>query len=251
MSNGNNDGVWNDFWSRWESTEALPEYSRLFLKIVSRELKNSSNLLLEAGCGSGLVTVELAKQGLSCVGLDISFEAVSLAKQLAVRNHLKTNSVIFAQGDLFRMPFHSGFDVVWNAGTIEHILPDDQHVQAVNSMAKVARPGGMVIVVVPFYRSIYQLGKALGYRNGKWRFGQECSFATLKHVYERAGITLHREYCCGFMHQFDYLMYLPTPLGEILVRLVYWTKRLLGKRVMDTLNEVPGCWLVSVGIVEK
>ena len=91
-------------------------------------------LVLDAGCGGGLVARELAAAGAEVVGVDRSLGSLGVARR-AVGGHFRP-----AQGRLERLPFADGsFDAVVAADVLEH-LPDLP--AAVKELARVLAPGG-------------------------------------------------------------------------------------------------------------
>ncbi|HET7516276.1 MAG TPA: bifunctional 2-polyprenyl-6-hydroxyphenol methylase/3-demethylubiquinol 3-O-methyltransferase UbiG [Actinomycetes bacterium] len=93
-------------------------------------------LVLDAGCGGGLVARELAAAGAEVVGVDRSLGSLGVARRAANGS----GSFNPAQGRLERLPFADGsFDTVVAADVLEH-LPDLP--AAVNELARVLAPGG-------------------------------------------------------------------------------------------------------------
>jgi 2-polyprenyl-6-hydroxyphenyl methylase/3-demethylubiquinone-9 3-methyltransferase len=86
-------------------------------------------LVLDAGCGGGLVARELAAAGATVVGLDRSLGTMGAFRP--------------TQGRLERLPFADGaFDVVVAADVLEHV-PDLP--AAVAELARVLAPGGRLV----------------------------------------------------------------------------------------------------------
>jgi 2-polyprenyl-6-hydroxyphenyl methylase/3-demethylubiquinone-9 3-methyltransferase len=101
-------------------------------------------LVLDAGCGGGLVARELAAAGAEVVGVDRSLGSLGVARRaVGRRDPQKPRSVGSfrpAQGRLERLPFADGrFDAVVAADVLEH-LPDLP--AAVAELARVLAPGG-------------------------------------------------------------------------------------------------------------
>jgi 2-polyprenyl-6-hydroxyphenyl methylase / 3-demethylubiquinone-9 3-methyltransferase len=105
-------------------------------------------LVLDAGCGGGLVARELAVAGANVVGIDRSLGSLGVARRATNRRGpgkpegvpRSVGSFRPAQGRLERLPFASGsFDAVVAADVLEH-LPDLP--AAVAELARVLAPGG-------------------------------------------------------------------------------------------------------------
>jgi 2-polyprenyl-6-hydroxyphenyl methylase/3-demethylubiquinone-9 3-methyltransferase len=91
-------------------------------------------LVLDAGCGGGLVSKGLAEAGVRVVGVDRLPGCLEVARR-AVPAGLRT-----AVGELERLPFaDASFDAVVAADVLEHV-PDLP--AAVAELARVLRPGG-------------------------------------------------------------------------------------------------------------
>jgi len=96
-------------------------------------------LVLDAGCGGGLVARELAAAGASVVGVDRSLGSLGVARR-AVGDRGRFGP---AQGRLEQLPFMTGsFDAVVAADVLEH-LPDLP--AAVAELARVLAPGGSFV----------------------------------------------------------------------------------------------------------
>jgi SAM-dependent methyltransferase len=101
--------------------------------------------LLDAGCGTGYNLVDLARRG-RAVGIDLSPDAMAFCRQRRVRA---------VRASLLRLPFpDASFDVVTSFDVIYHAwVPDDR--RAVSEMARVLRPGGLMLVRVPALKALW------------------------------------------------------------------------------------------------
>lgn len=105
------------------------------VKRFQREL-GPEDELLDAGCGPGRWTLSMA--GESGVGLDISREQSSLARETAPAS--------LVQGDMTALPFASdSFDAVCALYSLIHVSVDD-HRTVLAEFARVLRPGGTALV---------------------------------------------------------------------------------------------------------
>ncbi|MBN1955377.1 MAG: methyltransferase domain-containing protein [Anaerolineae bacterium] len=124
-------------WHNWFSVQANwthPTRTWLYQQIGLAR----AGAILEVGCGTGVITAELAHLSHGAVtGLDIDFARLTFARQQAERE-------AYVQGDAYVLPFASdSFDIVachylllWLADPLG----------AVREMARVTRPGGAVLV---------------------------------------------------------------------------------------------------------
>lgn len=110
---------------------------------------------LDVCCGTGDVSLALARTGARVTGLDFSPEMLTVARQRARR---AAEPVEFVQGDALALPFAEGsFDAV----TISYGLRNLADFRAgLAEMARVLRPGGR-LVVLDFGQPANRLWRAL------------------------------------------------------------------------------------------
>jgi SAM-dependent methyltransferase/uncharacterized protein YbaR (Trm112 family) len=116
------------------------------LAISLRELDSSptdikGKLVLDAGCGHGLLSNELAKLGARVVGADISDSVFVASRQFGTG---PAENLSFMQTDLTNPPLRPGsFDVVFSGGVLHH-NPDTR--KALDAIAPLVAPGGSIYV---------------------------------------------------------------------------------------------------------
>ncbi len=99
-----------------------------------------SDLLLEAGCGTGRMTPYWAQCSGELVAVDFSFESVRVCRRKL--KALGLTHVHLAQADLCALPLKSQiFDRVVSCQVLEHVPGPDARRRAVENLARVARPG--------------------------------------------------------------------------------------------------------------
>jgi SAM-dependent methyltransferase len=101
--------------------------------------------VLEAGCGVGAQTLELARRspGAQITAVDISANSLAAAARRLQQAGLE--GIRFQQADLLDLPFPEGaFDHVFLCFVLEH-LPDPD--LALRRLARVVRPGGTVTAI--------------------------------------------------------------------------------------------------------
>jgi SAM-dependent methyltransferase len=161
-------------------------YLQLMLSYIGEPLGKK---IIEVGCGSGLISLALAKMGAECALLD--FSKVTLEK--AAKNFEKATIDIplcYNEDALSNSVPSNTFDFVWNSGVIEH-FSDAGKEKLILEMLRMAKPGGMVIVMVPnFWCWQYQLVRAWMKLRQTWKYGFEDDMSPrrLRKICRRVGI---------------------------------------------------------------
>lgn len=124
-------------------TKGSQEYYRQFLLEHAR-----GSSLLEYGCGLGDWARELARQGASVTGIDLSDTAISFAKETASREQL---DIDFRVMDAEHLLFEDGsFDLICGTGILHHLdLP-----KAYGELARTLRPEGKAMFLEPLGHNI-------------------------------------------------------------------------------------------------
>jgi SAM-dependent methyltransferase len=104
--------------------------------------------VLDAGCGSGRVAIELARRGFSTTGVDISTAMLLQARRSAP--HLD-----WRLGDIACVRLNRRYDLVLMAGNVMIFLADGMECTVLRNMASHVAPGGLL--VTGFYLSMGRL----------------------------------------------------------------------------------------------
>ena len=98
--------------------------------------------VLDAGCGEGRFTELLANYGAHIVGFDM--DSIGLAR--ISTKLVDRETVNFAQGDLFSLPFRNGaFDFIYTLGVLHH-TPNPR--SAFINLTRLLKPGGQIAIWV-------------------------------------------------------------------------------------------------------
>jgi len=110
----------------------------VFIDWVKRYLK-SGDIVLDVGCGTGRQSIQMARQGIKTVGLDISEEMLLLAKR-KIENLGLNKCVDLVVGDAIDLPFRANsFNACVFYGTLHHLL--DKHIAIARASEKLIKNG--------------------------------------------------------------------------------------------------------------
>lgn len=144
-----------DALDRGDATEAAAGYERRFADLersgvhVHGEADRCASLvapgarILDAGCGTGRVGVELARRGYDVVGVDL--DAGMLARARAAAPALTWIHADLAGFDPEEHGVPGGFELVVAAGNVIPLVAHGTEPDVVTRLAAAARPGGLVV----------------------------------------------------------------------------------------------------------
>lgn len=113
----------------------------LILSAIRRQIPDpAGKLLLEAGCGIGLLTPAFVEMGFDVVAVDFSPTALA---QAATR----TSDAQFVRSNLSRLKLNRTFDVITVVDVLLHITEDREWEDTLQTLARHLTPTGVMIVV--------------------------------------------------------------------------------------------------------
>lgn len=118
-----------------------------YLRTLPLEIDEKS-LVLDAGCGTGLITLALYKAGYHprrTFSLDLSFNSLKIAaEQFEKDRDMRGTEIAPVQGNVLALPFADAqFDHVMTCGVLEYVPLE----AGIKEMARVLKPGGTLIVI--------------------------------------------------------------------------------------------------------
>lgn len=94
--------------------------------------------VLDAGCGTGRVAVELARRGVGVVGVDVDASMLATARS-------RDPAVTWVEHDLATLDLGRTFDVVVLAGNVPLFTPPGTHAALAAGVARHVAPGGRLV----------------------------------------------------------------------------------------------------------
>lgn len=150
-------GYYETYWNKGKDTFSGDQqgYAENFRHWMAQELTGlpSRSSILEVGCGDGSFTKELVKYSPDVVAIDISESQIA-------ENSQRLGGITFRQHDVAeRFPFESAaFDVIWCSEVLEHLFDP---AFALREMNRILKPGGRLLVTVPYHGRLKNLLIAL------------------------------------------------------------------------------------------
>ena len=142
------------------------EWADFIEKIIGREAKAAPELVLDLGCGTGRMTLELAKRGYDMTGIDYSVEMLDIARERAESLGLSDKMLWLCQ-DIREFELYGTVDVTVSClDTVNHLTAPRDLAQCLSLVHNYLIPDGLFIFDV----------------NGKYKF--ENVYASESYVME-------------------------------------------------------------------
>lgn len=133
---------------RWHQQTDLGEYDERWKRIERQGLNPHGEAdfvssyqpktVLDAGCGTGRVAIELARRGISVVGVDIEADMVASART-------KAPELRWIVADLSQLDLPDRFELVVLAGNVVPFVEREHRPSAVAACARHLQPGGLLV----------------------------------------------------------------------------------------------------------
>lgn len=232
--------IWDRIWTK-ARVEQWDELSETIYRILSKvTMQTRDKLILEAGSGTGRISLRLKKEDKgNVVLLDISKTAVQLSKKFFEE---QGQTGFFIQGSALEIPIKGdSIDIVWNAGVLEHFR-DNERIQLLKEMARICKDTGFIITFNPYSKAIfYRIGKYVSEKRKRWIYGYEQPVKSLTQyaIENRFWIT---EYSVGFNTSIDFLS--SIPYSRYFLKML----RKLSRKLPQFLSNHFGYLLVSISV---
>lgn len=145
------------YYDYFAGKDDLPFFRRLLLRL--------GGPVLDLGCGTGTLALNLARAGLDVVGVDNSPYMLDIAREKhgqacpSVKERVK-----FVEGDMVTFPWESKFATVLIArGSFGHLLNTGEQLNCLENAAKLLEDGGKIVLdLYPPSLNLLQGGTSVG-----------------------------------------------------------------------------------------
>lgn len=101
------------------------KHKQVFIKLLKKYSKNNKKLI-EAGCGTGIISSYMASKEYDVLGIDIDEEILQLSTNLAKEYFDEDKKLKFEKMSILDMQFSKEeFDVCFSNGVLEHFEDED------------------------------------------------------------------------------------------------------------------------------
>jgi ubiquinone/menaquinone biosynthesis C-methylase UbiE len=143
-------GRWDDRADAWDVVSRTPAFGRFRDAILEAAALAGDNVIVDVGCGTGLVTLPAAGRVRTAIGIDAS--ATMLER---LRTHAAAAGIVnvrLIHGDMRRLPLaDASVDVVVSCYAFHHLSDDGKELAAAEAF-RVLRPGGRFVTVDMMFR---------------------------------------------------------------------------------------------------
>lgn len=130
--------------ARWWDTEGefrpLHDLNPVRLRFIKQHASIEGKKILDVGCGGGILSESMARDGASVVGIDVAEKALTVARLHAMETHVELDYQNITAEEHAKT--HAGeYNIVTCLELLEHV-PDPASL--VNACAQLTKPGGKI-----------------------------------------------------------------------------------------------------------
>ena len=132
--------------------EHRPEYQRIQeWKILRSHLRpRPTDLVLDAGCGTGIFSLDLQEAGCNVIALDLSRVFVEITRKRCDPSRVKV-----LVGNILELPFEMNqFDLILCSGVLGQLIEEEDFRKALEELGRITRPGGRLVITTYNYHLI-------------------------------------------------------------------------------------------------
>jgi SAM-dependent methyltransferase len=136
-------GIALDFWRAAVSEEQTRAESDFLLQHLQL---SAGAKVLDAPCGNGRLSIDLAGRGLALTGVDIASEFIQEAQRKASEAEV---SIAWHERDMRNLPWTNEFDGAFCFGNSFGYLTDDENAEFLSAVSRSLKPGARFILDEP------------------------------------------------------------------------------------------------------
>jgi len=141
-----NSSVWGERYMKQKKNILTPDRSKKETRIIVKHLPKNCKKILDAPCGYGRISNNLANVGYKVTGIDISNYFISLARKQAAQKGLAVSYII---GDILKEKVPGKFDAVLNIFTsLGYFENDKKNELFIGKLCRYVKPGGRLIIEI-------------------------------------------------------------------------------------------------------
>jgi 2-polyprenyl-6-hydroxyphenyl methylase / 3-demethylubiquinone-9 3-methyltransferase len=130
------------WWDPGSEFKPLHDINPLRLGYIARQCGGlEGKAVLDVGCGGGILTEAMARDGATVMGIDLSEKALGVARLHQIESGTKVDYRLMS-AEAFAIEAPATFDIVTCMELLEHV-PDPA--STVGACARLVRPGGRVV----------------------------------------------------------------------------------------------------------
>lgn len=143
-------GRWDARADAWDVVSRTPAFSRFRDAILDAAALAGDDVVVDIGCGTGLVTLPAAGRSRTAIGIDASETMLERLRAHAADQGLANIRLI--HGDMRRLPLpDASVDVVVSCYAFHHLSDDGKELAAAEAF-RVLRPGGRFVTIDMMFR---------------------------------------------------------------------------------------------------
>ena len=196
----------------------VSEYGKGLLEFVPENKKQS---ILDLGCGTGMLTAQLANYADTIIGADSSTSMIAKAKN-------QYANIQFEVCNALNLPFEKQFDVVFS-NAVFHWIPD--HDALLKQVYKVLKPNGLLVCEFGANGNIATIENAFmsACQDFKYKYTPKFNFPT---VDDFSGLLKKNNFMIDKIYDYNR----PTPLKDNERGLANWMKQFFASD-MELMSE--------------
>ncbi len=129
-----------DWWNKSGYYKLLHKLNPIRLEYIKSKFDIVGKSVLDIGCGGGILSEELCKNGANVTGIDSSKKSIAIARQHAKEENL---DISYINESVFDISITSKFDCIVCFEMIEHI---DQPIKLLNKIEKLSSKNASIFV---------------------------------------------------------------------------------------------------------